>query len=76
MSRYKIRTARLSIVKDDGDLFSETTTHVEIDDEAAGEFVKITQQFDGGTNQVTVIEPAEWPALRDAIEQMIKECKP
>jgi hypothetical protein len=75
MSDYKIRTTRLSVVKDDSNLFSEVTTHVEIDDEAAGEFVKVTQQFDDGANQAIVIEPQEWPSLKDAIEQMIKECR-
>jgi hypothetical protein len=51
-------------------------THVEIEDEAAGEFVIVTQHKDGQNKGITV-EPNDWPAIRAAIEILLgSEGKP
>lgn len=49
-------------------------TTVAICDEAAGEFVEVTQhgRVDIGKIQ---INPEEWPSLREAIDRMIKACR-
>lgn len=49
----------------------ETGFIVQIYDEGAGEFVKI----ENGEHCFINICPDEWPALRKAINKMIKECK-
>jgi hypothetical protein len=41
-------------------------TRVALVDEAAGEFVKVTQQ--GRTEGSVFIDPAEWPELRQVID--------
>ena len=56
---------------------SDFTTEIKIDDEGAGEFLVVTQPYahtklsDGGI----MIDPTEWPALRDAIDQAFAEIK-
>lgn len=68
------RITRLTVLPPGAPLFSEMATDVLIDDEAAGEFVVVSQEGRVGAGKIS-IDPAEWPALRDAIERMINECK-
>lgn len=71
---YIARTTRISIMPPGEPIFSELTTHVSIEDEAAGEFLKVTQQSsDTDLDQTISIEPALWPILRDTIDTMIAE---
>jgi hypothetical protein len=51
-------------------IFSEMATRVEIVDEAAGEFVKLT---DGRQNTVS-LEPSEWPQLWNALDVAFRDC--
>lgn len=72
----KIRTTRLSLMPDDAAIFEESVTHIYIDDEAAGEFVIVSQNDHSRVVENKVaINPSEWPMLRRAIDQMIKECR-
>jgi len=47
---------------------------VTIEDEAGGEFVVVRGNTDTHHGSVA-INPNEWPAVRDAIDRMVKECK-
>lgn len=47
-------------------IYSEQATRIEIQDDAAGPFLEVSQE-DGKVR----IDPEEWPELRDAIETMI-----
>jgi len=47
-------------------IYSEQATRVEIQDDAAGPYIELSQE-DGKVR----IDPEEWPELRDAIETMI-----
>ena len=69
------RVTRLHIVPDGEPIFSEAAFSVEIDDEAGGEFVKLTSLEESCKPGQVRIDPSDWPALRDAIERMIAECK-
>lgn len=71
---YEIRTTSLTVAPVGEPTFSEMATTVEICDEAAGEFVEVTQhgRVDIGKIQ---INPEEWPSLREAIDRMIKACR-
>ena len=73
---YETRITRVSVLPHNEPVFSERTTHIEIDDEAAGEFVKVSQE--GGHTDIAkwiTVEPSEWPVLRDAIQFMVDQCK-
>ena len=70
---HRTRVTRLLVIPEGDPLFSEMATTVEIEDEAAGEFVVVSQ--DARTDKGIVINPEEWPALRAAINQMIEQCE-
>lgn len=60
------------IVKPVGaDIFAETATLIEIEDEAAGPFVKVSQPGSDHENACIAIEGPEWPLIRDAIQKMM-----
>lgn len=72
---YETRTLALLVVKHGEPVFSEMATTVRIEDEAAGEFVEVEQHGGPGLGKIA-ISPDEWPALREVIDRMIKECRP
>jgi hypothetical protein len=72
--KYITRITKLTVLPEREPVFSEMATDIEIEDEAAGEFVKLTQH--GGNAQCEksiLITDDEWPAIRDAIEMLLKE---
>jgi len=72
-AKHQIRVTRLSVGPVDTSIFEEMTSHIEIDDEGAGEFIEVLQPSTmGGKIKIDV---DEWPVLRDAIEWMIAECR-
>lgn len=75
--QIETRITKLTVLPVGADLFCETAFNVEIDDEAAGEYVKVTSNLEFGKDDCGVIriDPEEWPALKAAIEQMVKECR-
>lgn len=66
------RITRITVAPPGEPIYSELVTHVEIEDESAGEFVVIKQS--GRTDNSIAINPDEWPALRAAIDRMIAAC--
>ena len=77
---YETRTLKIAIVPEGEPIFSERATEIEIVDNAAGEYLKITQNSDDtpdpeSGNQTLTIDPAEWPHIQAAIEKMLKECR-
>lgn len=63
------------IVKKRGEaMFHESATRIEIDDEGAGEFVRVSQCRDEGDNSIA-IDIEEWPVIRKAIDEMIGQCR-
>lgn len=70
------RVLKVSVLPEGESLFSERSTEIEIEDEGAGEFVKVRQE--GGHTDYSkhlLFDPDEWPSIRDAIDQMIGECR-
>lgn len=52
-------------------MHDERSTHIDIDDEGDGEFIKVAQY--SRTTGIS-IEPGEWPVIRAAIDRLIEEC--
>jgi len=78
VSNYRIRVTRLSVLPIGEPIFSERCTEVSIVNEAAGEFVEVSQQSDrsGIESQTIQIDPREWSAIKQAVDQLISECEP
>jgi hypothetical protein len=55
-------------------IYHESATTVSIDDEAAGEFVILSQENEHAVNKIK-IDVDEWPHIRKAINKMIKRCR-
>lgn len=74
--KYDIRFTRITVAPCGEPVFSERATRIEIDDEAGGEFVKITQE--GGHTDVeksVVFDPEEWAVIREAIDYVVGLCR-
>jgi len=69
----KIRTTQLTVAPEGEPIFSERAYTVTIDDQSAGEYV-VVESLDDQGGKIT-IDKADWVALRDAIEAMVKECR-
>lgn len=68
---YETRVTRITVLKRGFELFSTTATHIELDDESSGEFVRITQCTDESPDKGIAIDAEEWPAICDAITKML-----
>ena len=69
------RLTQLTVLPEDEPIFSEMATHISIEDDAAGEYLKVKQIWDCSENGTIAITPEYWPILRDAIDDMIFECR-
>ena len=57
-------------------IFANSVTHVEIDDEAAGEFVLIKQIHESAEPGEISVENGQWEAIKAAVEQLLSETQP
>lgn len=73
MKKPETRVTQLVVVPPGEPLFSECATTVQIIDEAAGEFVQL-EQTGPGLGKLW-INPEEWPALRSAINRLMRQCR-
>ena len=72
-TEYVTRTTQFIVAPKGHNTFSEDATTITITDDAGGEFVVVEQNTaDYGK---IAINPEEWPALRAAINRMVKECR-
>ena len=74
IAEYETRVMALLVVPVGQPAYSEMATTVEIVDEAAGEFVEVVQHGRTDIGKI-MINSEEWPALRSAIDRMIKACR-
>jgi len=72
---YETRTLKIGVCRKGEQIFHESMTEIEIVDEVAGEFLKITQCPDDKEIQEIRIDPEEWPTMKAAIDKMFKECR-
>ena len=71
---YETRIISLIVVPVTEPIFSEQATTVQIADEASGEFVEVIQSGRDGLGKIQITAD-EWPVLRDAINQLMAECR-
>ena len=75
MPKFVKRMTGLIVTREGADIFSEETTHLEIVDDSSGEYVKVSQVHSNSEDGTIKITLEEWEALRDAIDQLINECR-
>lgn len=69
------RITQITIAPEGEPIFSERAFVVQIEDDAGGEFLSVQCHDDQCTGGQIRLDPAEWPALREAINRMAKECR-
>ena len=74
MTPFIQRVTKIVVLPDGDPIFGAMSTEIEIVDEAAGEFVKVTVLSDGDEEKLS-IDPDNWPAIRDGIDRMISDCR-
>ena len=72
---HDIRVTQLTVTPVGRQTFDAEAFVVEIVDEAGGEFVTVRSQSDSEKANTIALNKEEWPALRDAIEYMVGQCK-
>jgi hypothetical protein len=72
--KYETRTTSVTVCPVSEPAYSTMATKIEIADEAAGEFVEVSQSSRSDISKIS-INPEEWPELREAINRMIQECR-
>jgi hypothetical protein len=71
--KYIQRTMSIMILPEGENIFCETATTIAITDDAAGEFLKITQCNDESEKGEIRLSDNEWPSIRAGIDMMFKE---
>jgi hypothetical protein len=71
---YETRTTKITVLPKGEPLYHEGATEIAIVDEAAGEYLEVSQCSDSHEGKIK-IDIYEWPALKAAIDKMIKECR-
>lgn len=71
---FEKRVTAMMVCKKGEPLFGDYVTRVEIVDEAAGEFVEVSQEGREGGGKIA-IAAVEWPVLRGAIDQLLNDCR-
>ena len=69
------RTLSLIVANDGKQVFDGSATIISIEDDAAGEYVKVHQLNEDCEPGTIKIDPDEWPTLRKAINKMFKNCR-
>ena len=71
---YETRITQITVAPAGQPIFAELATIIEIEDEAAGEFVIVKQPGRDDPGKISISQE-DWPVLRDAIDRMIGECR-
>ena len=69
--KYHAIPARIIVKPVDAPIFDPLATVIEVDDEAACPFVRVTQPGAEHDGKCIAIDGPEWPLVRDAIQDML-----
>lgn len=70
----EIRVCRIHVVQPGKRLYEKGVIAVSIEDHGGKESV-LVHQIDSSRAGIVVVKPDEWPASREAIDRMVKECR-
>ncbi len=73
--KFSTRTTRIVFGPAGCGVLDDQATTIEIVDEGAGEYVNVSQLKETPAGKGVAINMEEWPALRDAIESMVNQCR-
>ena len=70
---YRTILGQLLVLPDGKAMGDEGVTIIGMDNEGGGAFVTVRQEEQLNANEIR-IDPEEWPAVRAAINRMVREC--
>jgi hypothetical protein len=70
--KYSTRMTKVVVVQQGKPIFHESATFIEIEDDAAGEYIKLIQERDQ-ERQTLAFDREEWSAVRESIDAMFAE---
>ena len=70
---YHTIIAQLRVIPSGKTIDDDGVTIIGMDDDGGGAFVTVRQEEQLNTNEIR-IDPNEWPAVRAAINRMVREC--
>ena len=70
---YQTVTTQRRVIPAGKTMADEGVTIIGIDDDGGGAFVTVRQEEQLNANEIR-IDPDEWPAMRAAINLMVREC--
>lgn len=73
--KFEVRVTQFTVSEKNKPIFDESAISVSIDDEAGGEFVRIRSNLDSDGRGIASLDVLQWPALRSAIDYMVKQCR-
>lgn len=73
--KYVSRVTQVTVQPEGKPLYDATSTIIDIDDEGGVEFVEITQYPEDKDEQSIRVAPEDWPMIRKAVDDLIKQCK-
>lgn len=68
---YERRVTGMTVVPTGKPIYDQLATEITVADECGGEFLIVKQTWRDGKDGVA-FDASEWPAIRDAIESMVK----
>jgi hypothetical protein len=71
-TEYESRVTQMTVVRTGYPIYADSATTITINDESGREFVEINQRVCKVTMRIYC---EEWPALREAIDTMIQNCR-
>ena len=72
---YETRTIKVLVGVKGEPMYNELGFVIEITDEGGGEFLEVYSTTGESGEGNLRIDSRRWPALRDAVERMLKECR-
>ena len=72
---YVMHTTGITIVPEGEPIYNENGYRLSIEDEAAGPFVKISDNTVDRNENAVAIEIEAWPMIKQAMEMLIKSCE-
>lgn len=70
--RFKERVVQIMVHQESHESILDDGFFICIEDEGAGEFIKITSTSTHGS---ILFDPSEWKFLKKSIDKMVKKCK-
>lgn len=70
---YRTITTQRRVIPEGKDFCDDAVTIIGMDTEGGGAFVTVRQEDQLNANEIR-IDPDEWPAVRAAVNRMVREC--